>query len=116
MKMKLKLYFAAITLVLASASARADLIDPLHGFCNGTLPPGACADNGTNTPLGSNSSQFGFTISPGPQTGDLILKILVPNNYALPPSFAITGIQGGTGNNLAIAATATLVSATPWTS
>jgi len=100
----------------AVSSARADFIDPLHGFCNGTLPAGACVDNGTNTPLGSNSSNFGFSISPGPQTGELFLVILVPNNYSHPLSFAITGIQGGTANTLAIATTAGLFSSTPWTS
>jgi hypothetical protein len=102
--------------VSVAAPARADLIvdDPLHGFCNGT-GPGVCTDNGTNTPLGSNSSQFGFTISPGPQTGDLLVDILVPNNYAIPASFSLTGTQGGTANNLAISATANLFSPTAWT-
>ena len=101
---------------LAASVARAAIIeDPLHGFCNGSLPAGACVDNGTNTPLGSNSTQFGFTISPGPQTGDLELVLLLPNNLSSPASFAITGIQGGTANTDPISATAALHSG-QWTS
>ena len=104
------------SLGLAASGARADLIeDPLHGFCNGTPNPPNCFDNGTNTPLGSNSTQFGFTISPGPQTGDLELVLLVPNNLSHPASFAITGTQGGTANTDPISATATL-HAGQWTS
>jgi hypothetical protein len=102
----------ASAVVAFSTPALADTIeDPLHGVCNGA---GACADNGTNTPLG-NSTTFGFSISPGPQTGDLVLDILVPNNYALPANFAISGTQGGAANNLAISATANLFSTTAWT-
>jgi hypothetical protein len=61
----------------------------LHGQCNGT-GAGTCSDNGTNTPLG-NSTTYGFTISPGPQTGVLLIELLVPDNYAVPGGgFAIT--------------------------
>ena len=66
--------------------ARADIMDPLHGQCNGTSPAGACIDNGTNTPLGSNSTTFSFSISPGPQTGDLVIAVLVPDNKTASPS------------------------------
>jgi len=105
-----------LTLVLAfGGTVWADTVDdPLHGFCNGT-GTGTCSDNTTNTPLG-NSTTFGFSISPGPQTGDLLLDILVPNNYTLPASFAITGTQGGLLNDQSISTTATLVSNTAWTS
>jgi hypothetical protein len=108
-----------LTLLVASGGAVwADTVDdPLHGFCNGT-GTGTCSDNGTNTPLG-NSTKFGFSISPGPQTGDLVLDILVPNNYTLPASFAITGTQCGSANNLSCSGTATLfsnASNTAWTS
>lgn len=104
-----------LTLVLASGGAVwADVIDdPLHGVCNGA-GAGTCSDNGTNTPLG-NSTTFGFSISPGPQTGDLILDILVPDNYALPISFAITGTQCGAANNVSCSGTASLFSSTAWT-
>src|SRR5215813_11745813 len=99
---------------LAASGARAAVIeDPLHGFCNAAAP--ACVDNSTNTPLGGSTS-FGFSISPGPQTGQLFLVILLPNNYATPASFSITGTQGGAANNLAISATASLVSGPAWTS
>jgi hypothetical protein len=78
-----------LTLALTCGGAvLADTVDdPLHGACNGT-GSGTCSDNGTNTPLG-NSTTFGFTISPGPQTGDLLIDILVPNNYVVSTSFAI---------------------------
>ena len=62
--------------------------DPLHGQCNGS-GGGACIDNGTNTPLG-NSTSFSFSISPGPQTGDLVLEVLVPNNKSAPSPLKIT--------------------------
>jgi len=109
-------FLVFLTLVLACGGAVwADTVDdPLHGFCNGT-GTGTCSDNTTNTPLG-NSTTFGFSISPGPQTGDLLLDILVPNNYILPASFAITGTQGGLLNDQSISTTATLVSNTAWTS
>jgi len=86
--------------------AFADLVeDPLHGYCSGTAQ---CVDNGTNSPTGNNPPQnFGFTVSPGPQTGTLFVDILVPNNESSASSFAITGTLSGT---------ATLFSATPWTS
>jgi hypothetical protein len=103
----------AFGLALASAPANAQISpDPLHGACNGTAPTGTCSDNGTNTPLG-NSTQFGFYLSPGSSTGtsgDQFLDILVPNNDTHPTSFSITGINGYPGG------TATLFSATPWTS
>jgi hypothetical protein len=75
--------------VLALACSGAAWADSLHGQCNGT-GVGTCSDNGTNTPLG-NSTTYGFTISPGPQTGDLQIVILLPDNYTAPAGgFAIT--------------------------
>ena len=105
---------ASVLAVLATGSARADLIpDPLHGICNGTSPAGSCSDNGTNTPLGNNSTQFGFFLSPGSATGTSgtqFLDILLPNNYARPASFSVTGINGYPSGTL------TLFSTTAWTS
>ena len=92
-------------LMLALACGGAAWADAMHGQCNGS----PCLDNGTNTPLGT-STTFGFTISPGPQTGDLIIDFLVPNNDAKPGSFALNF-----ANNV-LAGTATLFSATAWTS
>lgn len=68
----------------------------LHGYCAGT---GQCLDNGTNSPAGTNPpAAFGFTVSPGPQTGDLILDVLAPNNEAQPTSFTLTGTLSGTAS------------------
>jgi len=90
-------------MVLALACGGTVWADALHGQCNGT-GTGTCSDNGTNTPLG-NSTTFGFTISSGPQTGDLLIDFLVPNNYAVPTSFAInfaaTNTLAGTANQVA---------------
>ena len=80
--------------------------DTLHGYC----APAAtqCIDNGTNSPTNVNPpSNFGFTTSPGPASGNLTIDVLTPNNEAKPSSFALTGT---------VSATATLFSATPWTS
>src|SRR5690348_10079891 len=61
--------------------------DPLHGYCAGA---GQCIDNGTNSPTNHNPpSNFGFTVSPGPASGDFTIDILVPNNEAKPASFGI---------------------------
>jgi len=93
---------AAVTLF--GWGARADLIDdPLHGYCSGA---GQCIDNGTNSPT-SSPSNFGFTVSPGPASGDLLIDVLVPNNELHPLSFALTGTRSGT---------ASLFSPTAWTS
>ena len=64
----------------------ADIIDdPLHGFCTG------CNDNGTVTPIPTNPpSNFTFTASPGPQTGEMFLDILVPNVGTAPTSLTAT--------------------------
>jgi hypothetical protein len=82
---------ALLTLALACGAASwADTaVDPLHGQCNGTGGQ-TCTDTGVVTPLG-NSTTYGFTISPGPQTGDLRIVILLPDNYTAPAGgFAIT--------------------------
>ena len=100
-----------------ASGARADVIlDPLHGWCNQVVAGTSCIDLGANTPLG-NATKFGFNISPGPNTGDLLLEFLVPNDFSpQPTSISVTGTQGGTANTSAISATATLVSVTAWTS
>jgi hypothetical protein len=103
---QLAVYVGALSLVMLSAPAFAQTTDdPLHGYCGGA---GQCADNGTNSPTSTNPpSNFGFTISPGPQTGTLFIDVLVPNNEPKPASFALTGTLSGTAN---------LFSATAWTS
>jgi len=93
-----------LSLVLFSAPAAATL----HGYC---APPTQCVDNGTNSPTSVNPpSQFGFTTSPGPSSGDLFVDLLVPNNEDSSPSklsFALTGTLSGT---------ATLFNMSAWTS
>ncbi len=105
---------AAAVLGCTSAVAQTvDLNDPLHAFCYGTS---ACSDNGTVTPTTANPPKFGFSISPGPQTGDYIIDVLVPDNETLPGSYSITGTQGGVLDNQSISRSATEVSSTAWTS
>ena len=96
----------ALCLGLSGVATRADGVgDPLHGYCAGV---GQCVDNGSNSPTSTNPpSNFGFTISPGPATGStLLLDILEPNTGGNAP-VTITGTYSGT---------ATLFSATAWTS
>ncbi|GEM_PF-1438691 len=92
-------------------------LDPLHGFCYG-LQAG-CYSNGTVTPTAIDPPKFGFTISPGPQTGDYMVDLLVPVNEVVNASslsFALTETQGGVSNTSTVNATATLYNSTPWTS
>ncbi|HTO79140.1 MAG TPA: hypothetical protein VMJ31_05115 [Methylocystis sp.] len=93
-------------LVGASQGALAQTVDdPLHGYCAGA---GQCVDNGTNSPTSTNPpSNFGFTVSPGPASGDFVVDLLTPNNSATPGTYQITGSLSGT---------ATLVNVTAWTS
>jgi len=95
---------AGIGLVFAaSTAARAQVLDPLHGYCSV-----GCVDNGSNSPTTQNPILgFGFTISPGPATGsDFLIDVLAPNNEAHAP-VVLTGTYAGT---------ATLVNPTAWTS
>lgn len=111
-----RIVFATVMLLVGAGACFGQTVidDPLHAFCYGTS---TCADNGTNTPTTTNPPQFGFTISPGPQTGDFVIDVLVPGNMQTGiTTFSITGTQGGALNNQAISATASLFSATDWTS
>jgi len=84
--------------------AQTTVDDPLHGYCAGV---GQCVDNGTNSPTSANPpSNFGFTVSPGPASGDLLVDVLTQNNEPA-SSFLFTGTVSGT---------ATLFSSTAWTS
>lgn len=104
--------FAALASA-GAARATTTILDPLHGWCSDVTST-TCLDLGANTPLAG--STFGFNISPGPQTGDLLLEFLIPNDQPLPASISVTGSNGGTDNTAAISTTATLVSATAWNS
>jgi hypothetical protein len=105
--MSLGVIAGGISVALFSAPAAATL----HGYCNtnpATLPSTTCLDNNTNSPTMVNPPlQFGFTTSPGPQTGQLFIDVLVPNNNPLTPGFALTGTLSGT---------ASLFNPTAWTS
>jgi hypothetical protein len=98
-----------LSLALFSAPAAATL----HGYCEGspaTMPSTECVDNGTNSPTKFNPPLlFGFTTSPGPNSGDLFVDVLVPNNEDTNPS-TLSFKLGGT-----LTGTASLVSATAWT-
>ena len=103
--MKKFLIRATCVFAIGGISCWADEIplDPLHGYCGGI---GQCIDNGINTPTTNNTPQdFGFTISPGPNTGDLFIDILVPNDEQNQPSYGITGTFSGS---------ATLFGTTDW--
>lgn len=100
----------ALCLAMLAAPASAGVVDdPLHGYCSPAATQ--CIDNGTNSPTTNiPPKNFGFTVSPGPATGDLMLDILVPDNkgpISSPSSFTITGTLPGTAN---------LFSSAPWTS
>jgi hypothetical protein len=105
-RLQLAVYGSALSLAMLSGPAFADTItdDPLHGYC-----AVGCIDNGTNSPTTQNPpTNFGFTVSPGPASGSsFLIDVLVPNNETKPASFALTGTLSGT---------ATLFSATAWTS
>jgi hypothetical protein len=74
----------ALTLVAPSAASAV----PLHGFCVDATP-GACADNGTNTPTSVNPPVFGFTQDGHSASGDYLIGILIPDSIAPPASFTI---------------------------
>ena len=82
-------------ITLGAPGAYATTIDPLHGQCNGTGGT-TCQDAGLGgvTPLG-NSTQFNFTISPGPQTGLLQLEVLIPTNEFVSAPGSITQVGAG---------------------
>ena len=83
--------------------------DPLMAVCFTT----ACPDNSQNSPTSQNPpNPFGFTASSGPETGDFLLDVLVPNNLDPSPSSVSFSITGGTTSP----ATASLFSATAWDS
>jgi hypothetical protein len=107
--MKRHIALAGALLALASTvPAHADtLLDPLHFSC------GNCAiDNGTVTPT-TGGAPVDITVTSSPaNSGNLILDILVPDNYTLPVSDGVTGTVNGTAFN----GTASLFSAAPWTS
>ena len=91
--------------------------DPLHGFCYGGSA--ACYSNGKVTPDPTDPPKFGFTIAPGPQTGNYLVDILVPVNEVVNPATTTFGLnenQGGIWDTSSVAVTAGLYSTNAWTS
>jgi hypothetical protein len=97
---------ACFALLLGVAVAQAD---SLHGVCDAPTP--VCSDNGTYTLVDSTSPHYGFTVSSGPESGDLLIIALIPDNLsgAKSQSFSVTG-------GAASPATEFLVKTTAWTS
>jgi hypothetical protein len=97
---------AAVTSVGFCTVVRADA---LHGYCAGVSQ---CGDNGTNSPTSNNPPvSFGFTVSPGPASGNWLVDILVPSNDFTSAPTGVTASLTGTKSG-----TVSLFSATPWTS
>jgi hypothetical protein len=94
-----KLFLPCLLLLGLAPVAKADT---LHGFCSP-----ACGSNGSTLVTTSDPVTFGFNATSGPDTGTLLLEFLVPNNGIKPASLAVTGTVAGT---------ASLFSATAWTS
>jgi len=107
--MRKLMLLAAMVTILGVVSASGDIVDdPLHGFCWGGA---ACTDNGTNTPTSTNPPNFGFWISPGPQTGLYYIDLLVPTSAVVgDPSLLSFGITGD------LSGTASLFNTTAWNS
>jgi len=61
---------------------------PLHGFCVDPTP-GACSDNGVNTPTAVNPPVFGFTQDGHSASGDYLIGILIPDSISPPANFTI---------------------------
>jgi hypothetical protein len=102
--LRLNIAALAATAVAAAALSAPAVADSLHGYCSGS---GQCIDMGTNSPTSNNPpTDFGFTVASGPTAGDLVIKILTPDNMTAGPSFALTGT---------VSATATLLAQSPWT-
>jgi hypothetical protein len=108
-----KLLLAAaflISLPLANAVKADTIEDPLHGCTTSGCTEATIGGNAV-TPIASVTN-FGFFASPA-QSGDLVLKFLIPDNIALSTvqSFvAGTTVTGTSSSSLS------LFSTTPWTS
>lgn len=108
-----KLLLAAaflISLPLAN-TVKADIIeDPLHGCTTSGCSEATIGGNAV-TPI-TSVTNFGFFASPA-QSGDLVLKFLIPDNIALS---AVQSFVAGTTVTGTSSSALTLFSTTPWTS
>jgi hypothetical protein len=95
---------------IAGADTLPLIDDPLHGHCLAE-----CISNGTNTPIIGPTNGLYFQASPGPQTGILLVDILVPDSIPpiklteLHPGVVIVNFGGGGFGGV-------LVYSVPWTS
>jgi hypothetical protein len=107
MSIKRSLLAVTLLLSLSAIGAKADPLtdDPLHGDCTTGSNATCGADNGNyspiTAPLGASSvSGFGWTASPGPQTGNLDIVVLVPTQLDTGFSgLSITGTGIGAGGD-----------------
>lgn len=85
-------FVTAAALLALMATASAEVIDPLHAFC---VAPFTCSDNGTVTPVNSQTPNFGFLKSPSDGSGDFRLEVLLPDNVAgaNTASFTMNGVN-----------------------
>jgi hypothetical protein len=76
-------------------AARADVLDPLHGYdiINGVPTQ---TSNGTISPLTAGDG-FGFISDPADETGDFRLAVLVPTNETFIGNISVTGTSAGSG-------------------
>jgi hypothetical protein len=103
--MKKLLLAGAFALGLATTPVSADTLidDPLHGLvCTSAANCTNAGDNGTFTPLGSVTN-FGFSISPGPKTGDFTLVVGVPSDEINVGTFNLPGLLDNGGGILTTA-------------
>jgi len=101
----------ALAAAAMTGAALADTIeDPLHGFCSAGCTEATIGGNAV-TPLPSVTN-FGFNASPA-QSGDLVLKFLIPDSVALSTVQAWVAGETITGTSTGALS---LFSTTPWTS
>src|SRR5215472_15013814 len=99
---------AAFMLPMITTAQAVVIDDPLHMTCIGCP---ASAGTPPQVLIGNPPLNFGFQGSPDPITGQLRMDFLVPVADGVPGSISVTGVAAG-----ALSFTATLFSATPWTS
>src|SRR5215469_13370652 len=94
----MKKLLLALALSSVAIPAMADTVDPLHGMvCSGAgTGCSNAADNGTYTPLASVTN-WGFSVSPGPATGNLTLVFFVPTNEVNTATFNLPSLTDNGG-------------------
>src|SRR5690242_12902615 len=97
---------SAAVLALLFGSTPGALADTLHVFCNTCTEITGTGSNSGNqiTQTTTNPPAFGFSVDPGPQTGNFFVDVLIPNNDTVGP-LSISGTNGGASNNSSIGPT-----------